>query len=287
MERFPPLHHLPMIGAFLAANALAARGLGGPTPGWGVLAAVALALLSFFFRMRIFDEIKDYATDLRVNPGRPLARGLISLREAKAVAFLLFGFEGALMAVTGLPGFYAWAAAAAYSLLMYREFFIGPWLRPKMEAYAISHTLVAFFLSLLVFFAFFGAPLRHVPISVLSFAVAGWMVFNVFEFARKTFGPGEEREGVDSYTSRLGPWGAGVTVSVMAWLAVAGSLPMAFAEWVPWALALLALLVSAASACMGAHYSDGAAARVRLSGTLFIGGFYWICAAGLFWGGVR
>ena len=44
-----------------------------------------------------------------------------------------------------------------------------------------------------------------------SFYLTGlmyWCIFNLFEFARKTFAPSEERQGVESYSSLFGIAGA-------------------------------------------------------------------------------
>lgn len=49
---------------------------------------------------------------------------------------------------------------------------------------------------------------------LLTVAAANWAVFNVFEFARKTHAPEEEREGVETYSSRHGPRGAVLLTAV-------------------------------------------------------------------------
>ena len=216
-ERFPLPAHLVMAGAFFLGNAAAARVLGQGEPAWWRVAVAFAVVLAFFLRLRIFDELKDLGHDREVNPHRPLARGLIQAAEAKAVAVTLFVGESALVRLCGAPAFAAWGAAALWSLLMYKEFFTGAWLRPRLELYAVSHTLVAGLLGL-VPAALWGSGYfwRMDPLLWLM-AAANWMLFNVFEFSRKTFAPAEEREGVDSYSSRLGSWGA----SGLSWICLA------------------------------------------------------------------
>ena len=41
------------------------------------------------------------------------------------------------------------------------------------------------------------------------FGVVNWALFNLFEFARKTYAPQEERPNVDTYSSLFKPVGAG------------------------------------------------------------------------------
>ena len=219
-ERFPPTAHLIMAGAFFLGNAAAAQAVqgGGPFPRWRALCAFLIVLL-FFLRLRIFDELKDLAYDRAVNPGRPLARGLLSASEARAGALILLLVEAGLAAACGGPTLAAWLPAMAWSGLMYREFLVGHWLRPKLELYALSHTLVAAFLGLVPAAARTGSLPWELDSGLWLFGMANWSVFNVFEFGRKTFAPEEERPGVDSYSLRLFPLGAAALC--LAWVMVA------------------------------------------------------------------
>ena len=42
----------------------------------------------------------------------------------------------------------------------------------------------------------------------MAFALVNWSVFNVFEFARKTYGRDESDGRAETYSERLGPLGA-------------------------------------------------------------------------------
>ena len=222
-ERYEPLSHMAMAAAFALGNAgvaVAAAGAAGAAGGaFGATVPSMVVVGLFFLRLRIFDEIKDYRHDCEANPRRPLPRGLISLEEARNLAGLVTVLEAVLATALGWEVGLAWAASYAYSLAMFGEFGIGPWLRPRLELYAISHTLVASLLGLTVATAVTGLPLWRLPDTVWLFAPANWALFNVFEFSRKTFAPTEESESEASYSSRWGPCGAaGIT---LAWSAVA------------------------------------------------------------------
>ena len=213
-ERFPLGSTLPMAVAFVLANAAIAAGTQGVSvEPVRVVAAGALAL-SFLFRLRLFDELKDYQVDLVVNPERPLARGLLERGEVRRVAAVLVVAELLLAAGLGPWSFAMHALAVGYSGLMYREFFVGRWLRPHLTAYALVHTLVSALLGWSIAVAVAPREPWTLAVPVLAFGLVNWMVFNVFEFARKTFAPSEERDQVESYSKVFGPAGAGwLTVS--------------------------------------------------------------------------
>ncbi|MBU1695042.1 MAG: manganese transporter permease [Verrucomicrobia bacterium] len=207
-ERFPPAANVVMAIFFSLGNAAVAARLAGvpfPVLRWNVAAVVTVL---FFFRLRCFDEIKDYAVDLALNPTRPLARGLLSLRQVRIMFGLVTAAEFLLVAPLGFPALATHAAAVAYSYLMYREFFIGRWLRPRLTTYAVTHTAVSILLGFSIAAQVIGPTQAMFPLRGLAFGLVNWMLFNVFEFGRKTFAPEEEKPGADSYSSLFGAWGA-------------------------------------------------------------------------------
>lgn len=198
-ERFKPLEYIPLIFLFVGVNYLFSRGLSGLSLPLSSLMTMLILAICFFFRMRLFDEIKDYDVDLVINPTRPLARGLISVSEVKKAILLLIVFEFVLATTLGLVPGLLYVFAVFYSLLMYEEFFVGELLRPKLTAYAMTHTIVVCFLGLALISANLGMMTFESP-AIAVFLVSHWFIFNLFEFARKTFSPAEERENVPSYS---------------------------------------------------------------------------------------
>jgi 4-hydroxybenzoate polyprenyltransferase len=53
-----------------------------------------------------------------------------------------------------------------------------------------------------------GVGLEQLPTIVVVFGAVNWGLFNLFEFARKTFAPEEERAHVESYSKLFRPLGA-------------------------------------------------------------------------------
>jgi len=215
-ERFPLASHVPMILSFTLANVFMGLSLHEPArienyldslklPGADAVSITRVAIaftvaLAFFLRLRIFDEIKDFETDLKVNPTRPLARGLIKIPEAKIAVTILTIFELALLAILSPWLALSHLLAVAYSFLMYQEFFIGDILRPHLTTYAVLHTFVSVLVGATIMSTVTGLMFWEFSRSPWFFALANWGFFNLFEFARKTFAPSEEREGVESYS---------------------------------------------------------------------------------------
>jgi 4-hydroxybenzoate polyprenyltransferase len=224
-ERFSPATYLPMIALFVTMNGVFGTMISG-TPWIGPkLALVIPLILSFFFRMRLFDEIKDYQTDIKVNPGRPLPRGLLRINQVKkmivALILLELGLTGVLVSVIAgselnatalleaVSVSAAYVTALSFSLLMYNEFFLSDLLRHRLTTYAVSHTFASVLLGALTGMALTGLPTKSVSFALPAFLfLTNWPLFNLFEFARKSFAPSEEREAVPSYSKNFGVPGA-------------------------------------------------------------------------------
>ncbi|RCK79736.1 MAG: 4-hydroxybenzoate polyprenyltransferase [Candidatus Ozemobacter sibiricus] len=208
-ERHDPFGISLMVAAFFGANTVMAwPAVDRSPPDWARLGAGYVLLWLCFLHMRLFDEVKDYAVDREFNPERPLARGLIALTEFGVGTLLCILVEVVLAAYLGWAVVVSYVFLLCFTLLMRLEFFVGDWLRPRLELYAITHTFSATMLGLLIHAVATGKQPAQADGAFLAVALGNWFVFNVFEFGRKTFGRDEEREGVDSYSSRLSPAGA-------------------------------------------------------------------------------
>ena len=207
-ERFSPVAYLPLLTLFVVANGLYVvinENLETSYLRWGL---ALIVITSAFFRLRLFDEIKDYETDLKINPTRPLARGLLSITQVRlAIAILIF-LELAIAVLLGPWAFLVHALAIAYSLLMFEEFFIGPWLRPHLTTYAVTHTVISAMLGLSAAILVSNHNPFLLTYDALFFFLSHWAFFNLFEFARKTYAPEEERPHVPSYSQIFSPSGA-------------------------------------------------------------------------------
>lgn len=212
-ERFDPISHGVLIALFTFTHAIVSvqenSSLDGLRVAWAFLFS-----LCFFFKLRLYDEIKDFDTDRKFNPHRPLARGLLQVSDVTRAIVVIIAVELLLLLAMGLETFAIGSGAILYSLLMYKEFFIGSWLRPKLTTYALSHTIVCSILSATLLTALSGKTLAEWPLEFWAFAAGNWLLFNVFEFGRKTFASNEERDLVPSYSKIFGRPGAVILVLI-------------------------------------------------------------------------
>ena len=170
----------------------------------------------FFVKLRLYDEIKDYELDKVINPDRPLPRGLVTHFELKKGIEKRILLEIIFFFSAGFPALLSILLAVGYSLLMYKEFFIGKYIRPHLTTYATSHTIVTFFLSLAIFSAFSGKYIWNLDLEYFYFSLMSWLLFNVFELGRKMYQPNEERNQVESYSKVWTRPGACVLVLIHA-----------------------------------------------------------------------
>lgn len=200
-ERFDPLSHLVMMGLFIAAFMINVNFLELGALGTIQKALLCIFVFLFFLKLRFYDEIKDYETDLVINPTRPLPRGLLSLYQVKRAIEWTILFELVILMGLGGKALIMGIVAIAYSLLMYKEFFIPHKIRPLLTTYAMSHTFVTIFLSFTMMCALTQSWVWKLPSDLIKFSVMAWPLFNIFEFGRKTYQPSEEREGVPTYSN--------------------------------------------------------------------------------------
>lgn len=265
-ERFAPANALLFFILYLTTAAVVRAGEGAAvTLSWRD-AIGCLVTWSFFLLLRVFDEHKDYELDCRNHPQRVLQSGLVTLAHLKILGATAIALQlawaltldltlaasaapvtamagaGTAAAALGVPVLAAWAAMFAWTCLMGREFFIADWLTRHLTTYAVSHMLV---MPLIVWWL---AQMAQ-PGAAFSPALAWLMALAFvsgfcFEITRKTRGPEEERDGVDSYSRIFGTRGAAMVVMVLVTVMVAcqvALIQVLAGAGVPWALALLLL----------------------------------------------
>lgn len=208
-ERFNPATHLAMIILFCAGTATLAE----VSETASIVNATILATL-FFFRLRLFDEIKDYETDMQINPNRPLPRGLLDVFDLKIVLCLSLVLEAYIVKDFMPAAMRCWIIAVLWSFFMYKEFFIPDLIRPYLTTYATSHTLVTLPLTLALIAGMTGDD--QIQTVDMWAALGAWLIFNIFELGRKTFQKKEERKGVESYSLIWGRFGAVALVLIHA-----------------------------------------------------------------------
>ena len=225
-ERFPVLMLVFGLPSFLAANLvgqISFQEAGTPQVTLGAAQVLGwLCAVGFLLCVRIFDEHKDYADDVRLHPGRILSRGVVTLGELRAInaaniavmVLYCLWMDGGIGPVT-----VTWLIAFGWLLLMRREFFVADWLRPRLVLYALSHAVVTPLVTWWMVTTGTGSLERNRV--MVPYAVAAYSSSLLFEFARKMLPPGRERPDVATYTSVLGPRTAAQLAAGFAMLHVA------------------------------------------------------------------
>ena len=249
LERFPPpgwilafliYGNAALLGRFLTSE--------GPLTVGGADLLGCLAVFCFFLMLRVFDEHKDYEGDMKTYPDRVLMRGLITLDQLKVVgAFCIFAQLS--VSLWADKGFHCasmhWCLVMGWATLMAKEFFAGAWLKKRLTLYALSHMVIMPMMLLWLTQLAIGAlPL---PPAIGWIALLAFLNGAMFELTRKTRGPEEEREGVDSYTSVWGTSGAPLVIMIFAAVSLAVQLwfllDVVRASALVWTPALIAVFV--------------------------------------------
>jgi len=209
-ERFPILAHGLLIAAF-SSSAVSFSWL---LRGDQVLPSAASLLTAFvtafilFLQLRIADEFKDFDEDSLYRPYRP-----VPLRELAVIgaggAVIQLGLALWLSPRLALLLLVTWA----YLALMTREFFVRDWIRERPITYLWTHMLI---IPLTDFYATAcdWQTARVAPPAGLSWFIAVSFFNGVaLELGRKIRAPGDEEEGVRTYSHLWGHRNA-----VLVWL---------------------------------------------------------------------
>lgn len=160
---------------------------------------------SFFLMLRVFDEHKDFETDLHNHPQRVLQSGRITLNDLKVLGGLAIGVQiGVSLWID--QGFgrviILWCVVLGWSILMAFEFFCGEWLQKRLLLYAGSHMLVM--PMAMLWMAQMGTAGAPLPSDIGWLGLLSLLSGAALEIARKIKAPAQERETVDSYTRVFG-----------------------------------------------------------------------------------
>ena len=274
-ERFPLGKTALLLAVFSAASiSLSAHLADRPLPSAWVFIAVWLAVIVFFFQLRAADEFKDLEDDRRYRPERPIPRGLVSLRLILWLAAGAGVFAVLLtLSVTPLllvPLLLVWLWLG----LMTAEFFVPAWLKARPLLYLVSHMAIMAFID---FYVTASEWLPYAPLpppGIWVFVVMSCVNGCVLEFGRKTWAPGNEREGVETYSALYGPrlsawvWGG---CCVVAWVLLCIVSTSAGAGWIAALLGALILVPILLAARAFAHApSDAGQKRIDTLAGLWV-----------------
>lgn len=208
-QRFPPVNMGLFAILFLTVWSVAGTSGASAAFGWREAGGM-LATISFFFRLRVFDEIKDYAADAVNHPHRVLQSGRVTLSQLQQLAWLGAFGELVWSLRMGPAAVGGWLLALGYSLLMRYEFWVSDYLKKRLVLYALTHMLI---MPLLIGWLWVSyRPSWPLPPRFFMLAALSLLGGFAFEIARKVRAPEAERPGIDSYSRAMGYRGAIVAV---------------------------------------------------------------------------
>lgn len=134
----------PMIGIGVAVSA-STQYLSRSAIHWPAFFISTAFMAVFLTLLRVMDEVKDVEKDRQIHPERPLARGLITVDQARALVVRgLIGLTAlcCLAALISAVAATMMIVAVFYGWLMYREFFVGAKLEKNVFVFGIVHQLI-------------------------------------------------------------------------------------------------------------------------------------------------
>jgi hypothetical protein len=173
------------------------------------LVTVAIIVL-YMIQIRTADEKKDFEHDNEFRKGRPVQRGLVSLKELQQVTYAVMALQLVLYAsFTDIHVFLLGLASQGYAILTRKEFFVREWLRKRFFFYNFSHYIQ---LVILYYAALYILQPKGISYALLIV----FAIFHVFlnELGRKMY-PASDASG-DTYSAQLGFKGSALALSSVA-----------------------------------------------------------------------
>jgi len=195
-----------------------------------------LLYLLFLLHMRVLDEYKDKDFDDRNYPDRPVQLGSVSLPELKGIGWINAVVFTAIGLLRLIPAVWLFIfAAAAYSFLMFKEFFIQNFWQRSPAMYLLSHQAVL----ILLFLGFAAGGIGQTPAGPFAanilFVYATVLNIELGRKIKRRYAP-DGAETIDTYAY---VWGQQFTINlivlvgvvVFVWNALAGNILWAGAIW--------------------------------------------------------
>jgi 4-hydroxybenzoate polyprenyltransferase len=290
-ERFPLFRHGVLILVFSGGEAVFGALARDALPDWRAVAVAIVVCLLLFAQLRIADEHKDDEDDRRWRPERPVPRGLVTLAELRFVGIAAAAIQIAATALLDVRLTLVLLLVWGWMALMSVEFFVPAWLKSRPVLYLVSHMAVMPLIALFAVACGARGELMVNP-AVGVFLALAFLNGLILEVARKSWAPGDEREGVETY-SRL--WGVRRSAMVVA-LAGAGGAALALTVQallgLPWVFGLGigagAALLGVAVVVYGRRPTTETAGRLETACGLFVLLIYlavaWLPAGWRLWG---
>ncbi|SCA63008.1 Uncharacterized protein SCG7086_AH_00100 [Chlamydiales bacterium SCGC AG-110-P3] len=181
-ERIP----LPTLSFLILGMVLSASQIATGQFFWKSTVIPFLSVLAFSVLLHTIQDYKGIDKDIVVHPNRPFARGLFSGSEIERAITLGIA---ALLVIAGLNGLLLgskcgliYGVIVLYSWFIYKEFFIGNWLKQHPLLYAATHQVVILAIAAYLISAF--APEQIFDQATLGYGLVLLGGFFAYEIGR-------------------------------------------------------------------------------------------------------
>lgn len=173
------------------------------TMDWKILIPTFSSFLLLLY-YRISDEFKDYQTDLKFFPDRPIPSGRLFLSDLR-ILLAIVSLLGAILNLVYQQALYEYIAAFLFTVAMGKWFFMEKWISKNRMLAFITHAPVGIFLYwyVITFILNDHAISWSLPekLSVIGYIVLPGLSW---EILRKTYLPQDEMPGYQIYSTMLG-----------------------------------------------------------------------------------
>jgi 4-hydroxybenzoate polyprenyltransferase len=175
-ERFPLSANIPVIFIFNITLYMGA----GITENEIIFSNKAIpgfiAIFLVFFHLRLFDDLKDYSIDKKIN--------LLTKKQIKIFAFFVILAEIILVLMLGIIPLFFYLIVLLFSILMLYEFFIGKKLEKNVFLYNLSHQIIVVFIGIYIYSFYYKTYKIEEPIFFL-YLLLMLSILSIFELIRK------------------------------------------------------------------------------------------------------
>jgi 4-hydroxybenzoate polyprenyltransferase len=168
-----------------------------------LIGIVSYALYMWYWR--VTDELKDYETDKRVFPERPVPAGRVKIADIKALAVGVVIALVVLNAKLWNVAFGYFLFVLVYIVLMSKWFFAEKLVANNRMVAFVTHSPTTIFANYYLIAIFCND--NHLPVFTRSSLLTVlWICLPLFaaEFARKTYPPSQEVDGYQTYSAMIG-----------------------------------------------------------------------------------
>ena len=163
----------------------------------------AYTVFAFLMWLRIADDLKDYETDLRLFPDRPLPSGRVTKKDIIIICIIVQAIA-VVLNLLFMNNFLFFCVLYAYGYLMSKWFFRKKVIQPSLPLALITHNPVQMFVN--IYIISFTVIKYELPAITLYTVMALWTLYFpalIWEVSRKIRAPKDETEYV-TYSKLFG-----------------------------------------------------------------------------------